>query len=86
MPKHFTTKNLPESERPYEKFLTYGEESLSDAELLAIIMSFVIYKITTKDDVCNEKRKQKLERRSNTFVGAMMCVGGLSMIRRIKEM
>ena len=50
------------------------------AELLAIIMSFVIYKITTKDDVCNEKRKQKLERRSNTFVGAMMCIGGSFMI------
>lgn len=50
------------------------------AELLAIIMSFVIYKITTKDDVCDEKRKQKLERRSNVFVGAMMCVGGSFMI------
>ncbi len=38
MSKHFTMKNLPESERPYEKFLRYGEESLSDAELLAIIL------------------------------------------------
>ena len=31
-------KNLPESERPYEKYMLYGEESLSDAELLAIIL------------------------------------------------
>ena len=38
MSKHFTMKNLPESERPYEKFVKYGEESLSDAELLAIII------------------------------------------------
>ena len=50
------------------------------AELLAIIMSFVIYKITTKDDVCDEIRRQKLERGSNGFVGAMMCLGGAFMI------
>lgn len=38
MSQHFTMKNLPESERPYEKFLKYGEGSLSDAELLAVIL------------------------------------------------
>ena len=38
MSEHFTMKNLPESERPYEKFLSQGIESLSDAELLAIIV------------------------------------------------
>ncbi len=38
MSEHFTIKNLPESERPYEKFLEYGESQLSDAELLAIIL------------------------------------------------
>ena len=38
MSEHFTMKTLPESERPYEKFILYGEESLSDAELLAIIL------------------------------------------------
>ena len=31
-------KNLPESERPYEKAQMYGIESLSNAELLAIII------------------------------------------------
>lgn len=50
------------------------------AELLAIIMSFVIYKLTVKDDVCNEGKKQTLERGSNVFVGTMMCVGGIFMI------
>jgi len=50
------------------------------AELLAIIMSFVIYKITTKDEVCDEVRKQKLERWSNCFVGAMMGIGGNFMV------
>lgn len=38
MSEHFTIKNLPESERPYEKYLKYGEEQLSDAELLSIIL------------------------------------------------
>jgi len=38
MSKHFTMKNLPESERPYEKYVRYGAEMLSDAELLAIIL------------------------------------------------
>lgn len=33
-----TMKGLPESERPYEKCMTYGAGSLSDAELLAAIL------------------------------------------------
>ena len=31
-------KQLPESERPYEKMELYGEEALSNSELLAIII------------------------------------------------
>ena len=50
------------------------------AELLAIIMAYVVYQITTKDGVCDEVRKAKLERLSNIFVGAMMCVGGTFMM------
>ena len=38
MSEHLTIKNLPETERPYEKFLLYGEEHLSDVELLSIIL------------------------------------------------
>lgn len=38
-------KELPESERPYEKLELYGEKSLSNAELLAIII-----KTGTKND------------------------------------
>lgn len=50
------------------------------AELLAIIMSFVVYQITTKEGICSGERKEKLERRSNAFVGAMMCLGGTFMV------
>ena len=38
MSSHVNIKELPESERPYEKFLKRGAGSLSDAELLAIII------------------------------------------------
>ena len=38
MNQHLTIKELPDSEKPYEKFLSYGPESLSDAELLAVII------------------------------------------------
>ena len=50
------------------------------SELLAIIMAYIVYKITTKDGVCDTARKDKLERFSNLFVGAMMCLGGSLML------
>ena len=49
------------------------------AELLAIIMSFVVYTATQKDGVCNEIKKRRMERRSNIFVGTMMCLAGAIM-------
>ena len=36
--KNYTIKDLPLSERPREKLYSYGAESLSNAELLAIII------------------------------------------------
>lgn len=50
------------------------------SELLAIIMAYIVYKITTKDGVCDSKRKEELEKFSNLFVGAMMCLGGSLML------
>ena len=38
MSKNQTMKELPLSERPYEKCLTYGPEYLTDAELLAVVL------------------------------------------------
>ena len=48
------------------------------AELLAIIMAFAVYQITAND--ADAARKARLERISNLFVGAMMCVGGSFML------
>ena len=49
------------------------------AELVAIIMSFVVYTLVTKDGVCDEDKKTLMERRSNIFVGSMMCLAGTIM-------
>ncbi|MGN0349684.1 MAG: DNA repair protein RadC [Roseburia sp.] len=38
MKQHLTMKQLPDSERPYEKYLSCGATALSDAELLAVII------------------------------------------------
>lgn len=38
MKQHLTVKELPDSEKPYEKFLKSGSTALSDAELLAVII------------------------------------------------
>lgn len=50
------------------------------SELLAIIMAYITYQLTTKESRCDSQRKAKLERRSNIFVGAMMCLGGSIMM------
>ena len=49
------------------------------AELLAIIMSFVVYRAVTKQGVTDEVKKRKTERGSNIFVGSMMCLAGAIM-------
>lgn len=38
MKEHITMRELPDSERPYEKFIESGPMALSDAELLAVIL------------------------------------------------
>ena len=49
------------------------------AELLAIIVSFAVYTRLAKDTFRNRVDKQKVERRSNIFVGIMMCIAGTIM-------
>ena len=50
------------------------------SELLAIIMAYVVYQLTNRREGCDEARKARLERMSNLFVGAMMCLGGSIML------
>lgn len=49
-------------------------------ELLAIILSFVVYLITTKDNMTDNIKKTKLEKASNIFVSIAMIVSGIIMI------
>ena len=67
--------------------LTVGRSStqISDfvrrtAELLAIISSFVVFCIIDKHKDYDDKKKASLARGSNTFVGVIMCISGLSML------
>ena len=50
------------------------------AELMAIIASYVVFKMTNKDGYVDEVRKQHLERNTDIFVGAAMCLGGSMML------
>lgn len=52
--------SLPMSERPYEKLLTYGESSLSNSELLAIII-----KTGTKEKTALDLARQVMNLSSN---------------------
>ena len=38
LPTNFSIRKWPEGERPREKLIQYGAESLTDAELLAILL------------------------------------------------
>ena len=48
------------------------------SELLAIILSYIVFKKTMNEN--DDSKKKQLERKSNIFVGSMMCVGGFLMI------
>ena len=50
------------------------------AELLALIVAFIIYAITNKRQEMAEAEKQALERKGNLFTGFIMCISGLSML------
>lgn len=86
MSKHFTMKNLPESERPYEKFLSQGVESLSDAELLAIII-----KTGTKNESSLDIARNLLKGNHNNLLNLydlsyheLLNYSGIGMVKAIQ--
>lgn len=50
------------------------------AELLAIIVAFIVYNITNKMSESEQEKKARFERLSNQFVGVMMCISGVFMM------
>lgn len=68
-------KELPEIERPYEKLELYGEKTLSNAELLAIII-----KTGTKEKTSVEIANQILNLNKNQNKGDLNFLRDLSLI------
>lgn len=86
MSEHITLKNLPESERPYEKFIKSGAESLSDAELLAIIL-----KTGTRKETSLELARRILSRKHRNLLNLYDCsiqelmqISGIGRVKAIQ--
>lgn len=50
------------------------------SELLALIVAFMVYAITNRQQGIAEEEKRDLERKGNLFTGVIMCISGLSML------
>ncbi len=50
------------------------------AELLALIVAFVVYAVTNGRKGMDADQKQRWEKRGNRFTGFIMCVSGFSML------
>lgn len=48
-------------------------------ELISIILAFIIFTITTKEDVQDQEKKKKLEKGANVFVSTSMILSGIIM-------
>lgn len=78
-------KQLPESERPYEKLLMYGAKKLSNAELLAIII-----KTGTKDetsvDIANRilLLSQNINDLANIGIETLEKIKGIGKVKAIQ--
>ena len=81
--------NLPMSERPYEKLITYGEEALSNSELLAIII-----KTGTKEKTALDLARQVMNLSSNKnndlrflqeiSINDLMKINGIGKVKAIE--
>ena len=85
--ERYTMKELPVLERPYEKLELYGEKSLSNAELLAIII-----KSGTKEETSVQLAQRVLNECCagddnfsvrNTSLDALMSIKGIGRVKAI---
>ena len=83
-----TIKELPESERPYEKLQIYGAEKLSNAELLAIIIKTGNKDETSLDLACIilnlNKKNNNLRDVLNSSIEEFMTVKGIGKAKAIQ--
>ncbi|MBO4290244.1 MAG: DNA repair protein RadC [Lachnospiraceae bacterium] len=83
-----TMKDLPESERPYEKCRDFGPEVLSDAELLAVILRTGCPGKTAYDLAVDLLRRQRGEKRltglTNMTVKELCEVPGIGWVKAVQ--
>lgn len=82
-----TMKQMPVMERPYEKLLLYGEEALSNAELLAIILkngtkSETVVEIAQRVLMLDEKNN--LSNISKLEINELIKVKGIGKVKAIQ--
>lgn len=58
----------------------YADFVRRTAELAAIIVSFIVFRMLHKGGEPEEKRRKRLENIANTCVGAAMCLSGTAML------
>lgn len=81
---------LPMSERPYEKLLTYGEESLSNSELLAIIIKTGTKEKSALDlarqvmDLSSEGNTNDLRFLQEISINELMNIKGIGKVKAIE--
>lgn len=86
MKHHYTVKELPDSEKPYEKCLQYGTEYLSDAELLAVII-----RTGTSGRTSTEVAEEILLQKGGNILSLcqlsieeLLCVSGIGMVKAVQ--
>ena len=86
MKQYVTVKELPESEKPYEKCLQYGPVSLSDAELLAVIIRTGTAgkkSIEVAQEILNQKEKNLLNL-YHFSIKELMEIPGIGAVKAIQ--
>jgi len=86
MEHHFIMKELSDSEKPYEKFLNYGPEYLSDAELLAVIIRTGTTgrkSVDVAQEILNKKEKNLLNLYRLSFK-ELMEIPGIGRVKAIQ--
>ncbi len=88
--QHLTVKDLPVSERPYEKCEAYGPRSLSDAELLAVILRTGTRRLRAIDLAVNVLNHSKgnpgLKGLNYLTMNELMQISGIGRVKAIELM
>lgn len=80
----FKMKEIPEEERPREKYKTNGFERLSDADLIAILLRTGTYEMSAKDLALSLLKEVKnLKGLQNTSLESLSKVKGIGEVKAI---